>query len=72
MSNCPFIPRCNTDIALAHNCGLRGLLVLTGYNTLEDMLSLKASTDPANKRQVPHYYIPRLGDLVDLLNKAGK
>ncbi|XP_022291086.2 glycerol-3-phosphate phosphatase-like [Crassostrea virginica] len=59
--------RCNTDISMATNCGMRSLLVLTGVSTLADVGAYKASGDPTQATYVPTYYAPRLGQLGKLL-----
>ena len=59
-------------MALAHNCGLRGLLVLTGYSKLDEVKRLQESSDPADHKQVPHYYVPHLGVLGELVNQMPK
>lgn len=49
------------------NCGLQTLGVLTGINSWEDYESWAASDDPELWKLLPDYYIPSLGDLVQLL-----
>ena len=58
----------NTDIELAHNCNLRaGLMVLSGFNSLADAHKCMNSTDPKDLKQVPHFYVEKLGDLLPLI-----
>ncbi|KAL7643588.1 UNVERIFIED_CONTAM: hypothetical protein RMT77_005571 [Armadillidium vulgare] len=59
--------RCSTDIMFGKNCGLQTLGVLTGINSWEDYESWAASDDPELWKLLPDYYIPSLGDLVQLL-----
>ncbi|ELT93017.1 hypothetical protein CAPTEDRAFT_98799 [Capitella teleta] len=63
--------RLDTDMALAHNCGMRGLLVLTGFTKLEDARRLTASNSIAHQKQIPHYYLPSLVDLGKLITECG-
>ena len=63
-----FVFRCNTDILLGSNCGLSTLLVLTGVHQLTDVQGFLASDDPQLHRQVPNYYLPTLGALLDLID----
>ncbi|ELU00328.1 hypothetical protein CAPTEDRAFT_217713 [Capitella teleta] len=63
--------RLDTDMALAHNCGMKGLLVLTGFAQLEDVRYLAASNSTAHQKQIPHYYLPNLADLGKLITKIG-
>ncbi|XP_064601928.1 glycerol-3-phosphate phosphatase-like [Liolophura sinensis] len=45
--------RIDTDIQMAHNCGLKSLLVLTGVSDLEDVKAAAQSPDPSRKACVP-------------------
>ncbi|XP_033752098.1 glycerol-3-phosphate phosphatase-like [Pecten maximus] len=47
--------RCNTDIALAKNCGLHSLLVLSGVMSQEDVDKDKVSTDPQITQNLPDH-----------------
>ncbi|XP_021353023.1 glycerol-3-phosphate phosphatase-like [Mizuhopecten yessoensis] len=47
--------RCNTDIALAKNCGLHSLLVLSGVVSQEDVDRDKVSSDPAITCNLPDH-----------------
>jgi len=59
--------RLNTDIMMGANCGMASLLVLTGCHGKEDVQSRLDSADPELLKQVPDYYLPSLGTLLDLL-----
>ncbi|XP_042867918.1 glycerol-3-phosphate phosphatase-like [Penaeus japonicus] len=59
--------RCNTDILFGKNCGLHTLVVLTGVTKKEDLESWTKSADEEKHRLLADYYLPQLGDLVDLL-----
>ncbi|XP_060068256.1 uncharacterized protein LOC132548408 [Ylistrum balloti] len=54
--------RCNTDIALAKNCGLHSLLVLSGVMKQEDVDRDKISADPEITRNLPDHVANCLGD----------
>lgn len=45
--------RCNTDIALAKNCGLKSLLVLSGVMRQEDIDGDQMSSDPEITKNLP-------------------
>ena len=68
LSSPPPLPRCNTDILLGKNCSLSTLLVLTGVHSLEDVTQWVEGDDPALHRQVPDFYLPSFGTLLDLLD----
>lgn len=59
--------RCNTDILLGANCGLQTMMVLTGVHKLEDVQQWADSKDPDLLRQIANYYLPSLGDLLELM-----
>ncbi|XP_048769824.2 glycerol-3-phosphate phosphatase-like isoform X2 [Ostrea edulis] len=59
--------RCNTDISMATNCGMKSLLVLSGVSTLSDVEEYKASGDLVQSTYVPTYYTSKLGQLGKLL-----
>jgi len=59
--------RLNTDILLGSNCGISSLLVLTGVHTMEDVSYRSESGDPELHKQVPDYYLPSLGTILDLI-----
>ncbi|XP_052133563.1 glycerol-3-phosphate phosphatase isoform X2 [Frankliniella occidentalis] len=50
------------DMGLAHACGMKKLLVLTGMAKLEDL-------DSCDSDLIPDYYINSFGDFYHLLNK---
>lgn len=64
---CVFDIRCNTDISMATNCGMKSLLVLSGVSTLSDVEEYKASGDLVQSTYVPTYYTSKLGQLGKLL-----
>jgi len=59
--------RCNTDILFGKNCGLHTLVVLSGVTEFEHMEKWASSNDTEQHRMLADYYLPQLGDLVDLV-----
>jgi phosphoglycolate phosphatase len=66
-SRCIISFRCDTDILLGSRCGFKTLLVLSGVNTLDDVMNWKHSDNKEDHDLVPGYYIAKLGDLLPLL-----
>ncbi len=62
--------RANTDILLGARCGLTTLLVGTGTHSLEDARRWERSSKEDEREMVPDYYVDKLGDLVELWQKA--
>lgn len=60
--------RLDTDVAFANNNGMKSMLVLTGLSTPKTIASLTNTAPSTNPPPiVPHYYLPSLADLMDLL-----
>ena len=59
--------RLDTDILLAGRCGLWSLLVLTGFSTLQQAGDKSSSSSEDDRKQVPDFYLPSLGDLAPFL-----
>ncbi|CAL4069349.1 unnamed protein product, partial [Meganyctiphanes norvegica] len=59
--------RCNTDILFGKNCGLNTLVVLTGVTEYEHLEKWAKGSDPEQHKLLADYFLPQLGDLVDLL-----
>ena len=71
-NGCFYFCRLNTDIALGYYGGFRSLMVLTGFSTLEEAQSYKTSSVESERAQVPHYYVPALGDIGQFLDELEK
>ncbi|KAL7644442.1 UNVERIFIED_CONTAM: hypothetical protein RMT77_005274 [Armadillidium vulgare] len=52
-----------TDIVFGNDCGMKTLLVLTGFSSLEDVEKVRNE----NEKMIPHYFIESLGDIYDLI-----
>ncbi|KAB7505844.1 Glycerol-3-phosphate phosphatase [Armadillidium nasatum] len=52
-----------TDIVFGNDCGMKTLLVLTGFSSLEDVEKVRNE----NEEMIPHYFIESLGDIYDLI-----
>lgn len=59
--------RCNTDILLGTNCRFETLLVGSGIHNLDDIAKYKESPNLSDKKLIPTYYLPKLGDLLPFL-----
>lgn len=55
------------DILFGFNCGFQTLLVGTGINHLDDVGKWKKSNIQDDKKLIPDTYLPKLGDLLPLL-----
>ncbi|KAK3094704.1 hypothetical protein FSP39_005231 [Pinctada imbricata] len=58
--------RCNTDIMMAHNCGMKSLLVMSGCTTQEELEKYKSDRDSYGT-YIPTYVANRLGELLECL-----
>ena len=67
MCLCVLIFRLDTDILLAGRCGLKSLLVLTGFSTLKEVDMKRSSSSADDHKQVPDFYLQSLADLGPLL-----
>ena len=54
--------RMNTDILFGRRNKLKTFLVLTGFETEKSLEQAVQSDQPALNEQVPHYYMPSIGD----------
>lgn len=61
--------RLETDILFGKNCGLDTVLTLTGVSRLEEAQAYMASSSPAVKDLVPHYYVDSIADLIPGLDE---
>merc|ERR1712025_1209960 len=61
--------RANTDILLGKNCGLQTLLVGSGVHSLSETRSWEQSEDEETRRMVADFYLDKLGDLLDRVDK---
>ncbi|XP_053112216.1 SH3 domain-binding protein 1 [Hemicordylus capensis] len=61
--------RLETDILFGKNCGLDTVLTLTGVSRLEEAQAYMASSSPAAKDLVPHYYVDSIADLIPGLDE---
>lgn len=61
--------RLDTDILFASSSGLKSLLVLTGFSSLDEAKEKQKSKSPTDQKLVPDYYLPSLADLCKLLNE---
>ncbi|XP_075421806.1 glycerol-3-phosphate phosphatase [Ascaphus truei] len=60
--------RLDTDIQMGSTCGIRTLLTLTGFSTLEDA---KSNQDNGSLSLVPDYYVDSVADLLPALVEQG-
>ncbi|KAM9304799.1 glycerol-3-phosphate phosphatase [Gastrophryne carolinensis] len=58
--------RLDTDIQMGSTCGIRTLLTLTGFSSLEDA---KAYQDSGNLSMVPDFYVDSVADLLPALTE---
>jgi len=61
--------RANTDILLGKNCGLQTLLVGSGVHSLAETRGWEQSEDEETRRMVADFYLDKLGDLLDRVDK---
>merc|ERR1719394_1429933 len=61
--------RANTDIMLGKNCGLQTLLVGSGVHSLAETRGWEQSEDEETRRMVADFYLDKLGDLLDRVDK---
>ena len=64
-----FTLRLDTDVLFASSSGLKSLLVLTGFSSLDEVKQKKQSKSPTDQQQVPDYYLASLADLNKLLTE---
>ena len=48
---------------MAHHCGIKSLLVMTGVTTAEELEEYKTSKEEKYRTYVPTYVAPCLGEL---------
>ncbi|XP_055347951.1 glycerol-3-phosphate phosphatase-like [Paramacrobiotus metropolitanus] len=69
-AKCVFIgDRLNTDILLAHKCGMKSVMALSGVSTLEEVEKYQNSSDPQEKLLVPHFFMSDINVLKELLEQ---
>lgn len=61
--------RCDTDILLGKNCGLKTLMVGTGVGTLTEVRKWECEEDEQSKRLVPDFYANKLEELLIHINR---
>lgn len=61
--------RCNSDIIFGKNCGLHTLVVLSGFTKFDLLEKYASDPDPEQKRFLADYYINKLGDMMELVDK---
>ncbi|XP_029432135.1 glycerol-3-phosphate phosphatase [Rhinatrema bivittatum] len=59
--------RLDTDILMGFSCGLKTVLTLTGFSSLEEAKSHESSDCPAKRSMVPDYYVESIADLLPAL-----
>ena len=60
--------RMNTDMLLAHRCGMKGILVTTtGVNSVSDIEAASKSNNPADRGLVPEFYLDSMHVFSQLL-----
>ncbi|XP_030067964.1 glycerol-3-phosphate phosphatase [Microcaecilia unicolor] len=59
--------RLDTDILMGFNCGLKTILTLTGFSSLEEAKSYQGSDCPTKRSMVPDYYVQSIADLLPAL-----
>ncbi|XP_069503447.1 glycerol-3-phosphate phosphatase [Ambystoma mexicanum] len=59
--------RLDTDILMGTSCGLKTILTLTGFSTLEDAQAHLSSGSPSRQGMVPDYYVDTIADLLPAL-----
>lgn len=63
--------RMNTDMLLAHRCGMKGILVTTtGVNSVTDIELASKSSNPADRGLVPEFYLDSMQIFFQLLTRA--
>ncbi|XP_065362165.1 glycerol-3-phosphate phosphatase-like [Calliphora vicina] len=61
--------RGSTDMLFGYNCGFYTLFVSTGVDTLADIKQWQAADNCELRKQIPDFYLPKLGDLIEILNE---
>ncbi|XP_046808312.1 glycerol-3-phosphate phosphatase-like [Lucilia cuprina] len=61
--------RGSTDMLFGYNCGFFTLFVTSGVDTLQDVRQWQTSENCELHKQIPDFYLPKLGDLKYILTE---